>query len=62
MNFINSCNNNNIFEGGCYIAIINEELETLNIEKEKGNEEAAKYLLENLGGDKNIRFIFIIYI
>ena len=53
MNFINSCNNNNIFEGGCYIAIINEELETLNIEKEKGNE-VAKYLLENLGGDKNI--------
>ena len=33
MDFINSCNNNNIFEGGCYIAIKNKELETLNILK-----------------------------
>jgi len=50
MEFINNCNKYNLFEGGCYIEIINEEL-TILIESSKPEE---KYLLENLGGDKNI--------
>jgi len=50
MEFINRCNKYGLFEGGCYIEIINEELTEL-IES---NDPEAKYLLDNLGGDNNI--------
>jgi len=50
MEIINLCNKHGLFEGGCYIEIINEELTELI----KSNDPEAKYLLDNLGGDSNI--------
>ncbi len=58
--FIDVCNKHNLFEGGCYIMIDNEELEELIKSGESGESEESKYLLDNLGGDKNIASLILI--
>ena len=50
MEFLNRCNERNLFEGGIYISIVNEELEEI----ENSETEESRFLLDSLGGDGNV--------
>ena len=60
MGFINRCNEHSLFDGGCYIMIDNGELEDLIKLEESEESEESRYLLDNLGGDKNISSLILI--